>query len=109
MIKLKVKVAAVLALILFGTHSIFGQHAGPVQNVPGTGRAQGSLTVTLTVVSSVGVVTGADGQQRVVVANAAAASDNVSTLQYVPLTDANASGVSASHATAQAGRKSHRK
>jgi hypothetical protein len=45
--------------------------------------AQGSLTVTLTVVSSVGVVTGPDGEQRIIVANAADPKDNVSSLQMV--------------------------
>lgn len=43
--------------------------------------AQGSLTVTATVVSSVGLVIGPDGEQRLIVANAADPADNVSFLQ----------------------------
>jgi len=54
------------------------------QILPNAGLAQGSLTVTFNVVSFIGgLVTGPDGQQRVVVANAVAASDNVSSLRYV--------------------------
>ena len=47
------------------------------------GGAEGSLTVTLTVVSSVGLVVGADGEHRMVVANAADPRDNVSRLDTV--------------------------
>lgn len=43
--------------------------------------AQGTLTVTVTIVTSVGVITGPDGQQKVVIANAADPADNVSWLQ----------------------------
>lgn len=39
--------------------------------------------VTTTVVSSVGLVTGPNGEQRVVIANAADPKDNVSRLQLV--------------------------
>ena len=98
--KTRLQVAAVLAFIFTGIYSGFGQNTIPVSNVPGRAGAQGSLTVTLTVVSSVGVVTGSDGRQRVVVANAAAPSDNVSSLQYVRLKDTSASGDSAARANA---------
>jgi hypothetical protein len=47
------------------------------------GSAQGNLTVTATVVASVGVVIGPDGEQRLIFANAADPSDNVSRLQAV--------------------------
>jgi hypothetical protein len=47
------------------------------------GSAEGTLTVTATVVSSVGLVVGPDGEQRMVVANAADPRDNVSTLQPI--------------------------
>jgi hypothetical protein len=47
------------------------------------GGAEGSLTVTLTVVSSVGLVVGPYGEQRLVVANAADPRDNVSRLETV--------------------------
>jgi hypothetical protein len=57
------------------------------------GGAEGSLTVTLTVVSSVGLVVGPDGEQRLVVANAADPRDNISRLDTIavkltPVTDA---------------------
>jgi hypothetical protein len=105
MTRCKFKVAEVLVFILLGVCAAFGQraHAGP--DLSGSGRAQGSLTVTMTVVSSVGLVTGPDGQQRIVVANAVAASDNVSSLRYVRLTDVNSSNGSASQATGNALRK----
>lgn len=49
-----------------------------------TGSAEGSLAVTATVVSSTGVIIGPDGQQRLIVANAAAGpADNGSHLQTV--------------------------
>jgi hypothetical protein len=49
----------------------------------GGGGAEGRLTVTATVVSSVGLVVGPDGEQKMVVANAADPRDNVSRLQPV--------------------------
>jgi hypothetical protein len=49
-----------------------------------TGRsAEGQLTVTAIVVSSVGLVVSADGEQQIVIANAPDARDNVSRLQPV--------------------------
>jgi hypothetical protein len=104
----KFKFAAVLGMVLLGSYLSFGQHANAAASAAGSGRAQGSLTVTLTLVSSVGVVTEADGRQRVVVANAAAPTDNVSSLQYVRLTDVNASGNPAS-ANGDATRKTRKK
>jgi hypothetical protein len=47
------------------------------------GSAEGRLTVTLTVVSSVGLVAGPDGEQRLIIANAVDPKDNVSRLQPV--------------------------
>jgi len=47
------------------------------------GGDEGRLTVTATVVSSVGLVVGPDGEQRLVVANAVDPRDNVSRLQPV--------------------------
>ena len=47
------------------------------------GSAEGRLTVTMTVVSSVGLVVGPDGEQRMIVANAVDPKDNVSRLQPV--------------------------
>lgn len=45
--------------------------------------AEGHLMVTATVVSSVGLVVSPDGEQQIVVANAADPRDNVSRLQPV--------------------------
>ena len=101
----KFKVAAVVVLVLSGACAAFGQRGSAIPSPSGSGRAQGNLTVTLTVASSVGLVTGPDGQPRVVMANAAAASDNVSSVRYVRLTDVNALDASASQAT---GKISHR-
>jgi hypothetical protein len=68
------------ALLLAGA-SAYGQQPTLARAAGGTG--EGRLTVTLTVVSSVGLVTGPDGEQRMIVANAADARDNVSRLQPV--------------------------
>ena len=48
-----------------------------------SGGADGRLTVTATVVASVGLVTGPDGEQHLIVANAADPRDNVSHLDAV--------------------------
>ncbi len=45
------------------------------------GSAEGTLAVTATVVSSTGVVIGPDGQQRIIVANAADQKGNALPLQ----------------------------
>jgi hypothetical protein len=50
--------------------------------------AQGSLTVTLTIASSVGIVIEPDGQEHLVAANTASAADNVSRIEYVQLSSA---------------------
>jgi hypothetical protein len=61
--------------------------AAQQRNLPSRpGTAQGELTVTLTIVSSVGVVMEEHGQPRVIVANAADPADNVSALRVFPLT-----------------------
>lgn len=51
----------------------------------GGASAQGTLTVTVIVVTSVGVITGPNGEPRVVIANAADPADNVSWLQTAPV------------------------
>lgn len=48
------------------------------------GAAQGELTVTLTIVPSVGVVLDESGQPKLIVANAPDPADNVSTLRMLP-------------------------
>src|SRR5262245_32903104 len=53
------------------------------QSVGAHPSGHGQLSVTATVVSSVGVETGPDGQPRIVVANALDPKDNVSSLQLV--------------------------
>jgi hypothetical protein len=65
-------------LLLYGLQS-FAQHTSS----PPGGGGEGHLTVTATVVSSVGLVVGPDGEQRMVVANSADPRDNVSRLQTV--------------------------
>lgn len=55
-----------------------------VAPIPGATSAQGQLTVTLTVVASVGVVLDGSGNPQLMVANAATSGDNVSRLQPVP-------------------------
>jgi|SRR5947209_17305560 len=69
-----------LLCILLWQASAPAQQAG----APGTqASAQGKLTVTATVVASVGMVTGPDGMQHLFIANAADPADNVSRLQPV--------------------------
>jgi hypothetical protein len=53
------------------------------QRNPPAGSAQGTLTVTFRIVTSVGVVLGPDGEPRIVVANAVDPRDNVSGLEPV--------------------------
>ena len=60
----------------------------PLSSLPDRpGAAHGQLTVTLTVVSSVGVVMDASGQPKLIVANAPDPADNVSALNVVRLAD----------------------
>lgn len=67
--------------------------AAQARNSPGPtisglhGSAEGQLTVTLTIVPSVGVVMDPDGQPKLMVANAADPADNVSVLNLIRLTD----------------------
>jgi hypothetical protein len=55
----------------------------PLSSSRVSGSAEGQLTVTLTVVSSTGIVIGPDGEQHVFIANAADPADNVSRLESV--------------------------
>lgn len=84
------KVAAATTFLLFASSFSFGQSINPAPNAP-KAQAQETLTVTLSVVSSVEVIIGTHGQQRIVVANAAAASDNVSSVHYVRLNEVKSS------------------
>jgi hypothetical protein len=83
-------VGALLAGILLS--SAWAQQPG-VPRTPGS--AQGTLSVTCTVATSVGLVIGPDGAPRMIVANAADPRDNVSKLEpvvMVKLTPAKGSG-----------------
>ncbi len=62
-----------------------GLHAFAQQSILSSakGGAEGRLTVTATIVSSVGLVVGPDGEQRMIVANAVDPRDNVSRFQPV--------------------------
>lgn len=75
-----------LFFLLACSISALGQrkNVAPVPMMAGN-SASGTLTVTATVVTSVGVITGEDGQQRIVIANASDAADNVS--HFVMLTN----------------------
>lgn len=68
------------ALLLCGMHALAQQ---PGRAYASRGGAQGELTVTATVVSSVGLMIGQNGEQRITIANAVDAKDNVSRLQPV--------------------------
>src|SRR5262245_8714796 len=52
-----------------------------VPSIAGPASAQGQLTVTLTVVASVGIVFDSHGEPRLVEANSVSHSDNISWLQ----------------------------
>jgi hypothetical protein len=63
-----------------------GQSAGQMPATQGR-STQGQLTVTVTVVASVGLVTGPDGIQRIVMANSSDPADNVSRLSPIVLSN----------------------
>lgn len=73
----------VLLSVLAGLGMSHAQARGatPAQGLSLGSSAQGQLTVTVTVVASVGLVTGPDGVQRLVVANGSGPLDNVSSLK----------------------------
>jgi hypothetical protein len=78
------KLGALLAtLLLLGCVHAFAQRPSGTSALEATGGVQGALTVTATVVTSVGVVIGPDGEPRMVVANAVDPRDNVSNLEPV--------------------------
>jgi H+/gluconate symporter-like permease len=52
------------------------------------GKVEGSLTVTIIVASSVGVVIGPDRQVHLIAANIVDPADNVSRIEYVQLSSA---------------------
>lgn len=81
--QLRRKATIVLLLGLTGCAMAAAQARGaaPTQGPSSGNSAQGQLTVTVTIVASVGLVTGPDGVQRLVVANASDAGDNVSFLK----------------------------
>jgi hypothetical protein len=72
------------AWLLLCTGNGFSQQPGMLRVGPSS-AAQGTLTVTATIVSSVGLVIGPDGEQRLMIANATDPSDNVSRLQPVQI------------------------
>ena len=74
---------SVTVLLLCTSSGIAQQGFSLPPSMVHSSSAQGSLTVTATVVASVGVEIGPDGAQRLVFANAADPSDNVSRLQSV--------------------------
>ena len=93
----KLILVVVLTWLLAGSCPVAAQAALPASRAASLGfalspsSAQGTLTVTAVVMSSVGLVVGADGQQRLVIANAPDPADNVSSLRMVPLKPISAS------------------
>jgi hypothetical protein len=78
-----------LAMLLLGTitcaPSLFAQAERAISNPPARpGAAEGHLTVTFTVVTSVGVVMDEQGKPTIVIANAPDPADNVSSLRLLP-------------------------
>lgn len=95
--KTKFRLGVLLAGIVF--FSWVNAPAQQIQNRPSrpAGSAEGALAVTATVVSSAGLVIGADGRQRLIVANAPAGpADNgrhlqtVQDAQHAPVDDGKA-------------------
>jgi hypothetical protein len=78
---------ALIAAIIFAIAPGIGAAQNPPRPaVPGLHQTlQASLTVTMTVASSVGIVFGPDGEQRLILANAADPADNVSRIEHVQL------------------------
>ena len=70
-----------LAAVLLSCLSVSAQQAH--STIAGRG-AEGTLMVTATIVPSVGLMVGPDGEQRLVYANSVDPRDNVSHLQPVP-------------------------
>jgi hypothetical protein len=78
-----------LAMLLLGTiacpPSLCAQAERAISNPPvHPGAAEGQLTVTLTVATSVGVVMDEEGKPKIVIANAPDPADNVSSLHPLP-------------------------
>ena len=80
----RVLAAAIVLLLLTG---IAAAQRRPEPGTPSSQRnVQGSLTVTFTIASSVGVVVDQHGQQHLAAANTVDPADNVSQIRYVQLT-----------------------
>ena len=80
----RVLAAAIVLLLLTG---MAAAQRRPEPAAPSSQpNVQGSLTVTFTIASSVGVVVGRDGQQHLAAANTVDPADNVSQIRYVQLT-----------------------
>lgn len=77
------KTAIILAATAFAVCGVaWAQQVQPQPQRTARG-AEGTITITATVVSSVGVVIGADGQQQIIVANGADAKDSAPNLAPV--------------------------
>jgi hypothetical protein len=76
-VKFATKFAAVFSIIVISVYASAQKAPSSVHSGP----AEGELTVTMTVVASVGIVMDDQGQPKVIVANAADRSDNVSFLE----------------------------
>jgi len=80
----RVLAAAIVLLLLTGMAAA-QRRPGPAA-LSSQPNVQGSLTVTFTIASSVGVVVDQDGQQHLTAANTVDPADNVSQIRYVQLT-----------------------
>ncbi len=76
--------SVLITFVLIASGSLaLAQSTSPVAGMHGGTSASGTLSVTATVVTSVGVIIGPDGEPRLVVANATDAADNFSQLRPV--------------------------
>ncbi|HXB22655.1 MAG TPA: hypothetical protein VNV88_14810 [Candidatus Solibacter sp.] len=100
---------ALVTFVLFASGSLAlaqsGSRISGQAGMHGGTSASGTLSVTATVVTSVGVIIGPDGEPKLVVANATDAADNFSQLR--PVSDHNELHVKTSgECTASAGQQS---
>lgn len=74
--------------ILLGLGIATAQRRPQPAGLGGEQNVEGSLTVTMIIASSVGMVMGPDGQEHLVMANMVDPADNVSRIEYVRLISA---------------------
>jgi H+/gluconate symporter-like permease len=80
--------AATALAILLGLSIATAQRLPHPAALNAQGNVEGSLTVTIIIASSVGVVIGPDRQQHLIAANIVDPADNVSRIEYVQVRSA---------------------